>query len=308
MPGHAVILGASDHSGPTRNSGTHIDKQHSVSLGTQSNLTASPQRDKRAWPLIGPDDPPPFEVVNPAGSAPFLLVCDHASRLIPPSLNKLGVADWVLDRHVACDIGAKALTLALSARFDAVAVLAGYSRLVVDLNRQLHDPSAFIKVSDGIAIPGNIELDETGRQARIASFFDPYHAAVSEALDGLAMRGHVPAVLSIHTCTPVYNRVVRRWHIGIMWDVDSRIAKPLLANLGQVPDLCVGDNEPYSGTHPNDYTIDHHAERNGLPCVGIEVRQDLVDSTEGAEQWAGILGDGLEPILADPGLYARRPD
>jgi predicted N-formylglutamate amidohydrolase len=280
-----------------------------VSLSTQpNNPNEAPHRDAGNWPLLGPDDPPPFEVVNPSGSAPFLLVCDHASRQIPPRLNKLGLADWVLERHVACDIGAKALTLALSKRFDAVAVLAGYSRLVVDLNRQLHDPSAFIKVSDGIAIPGNIELDEAGRQARIETFFDPYHAAVSDALDGLAARGHVPAVVSIHTCTPVFNRVVRRWHIGIMWDVDSRIARPLLANLEQVPDLCVGDNEPYSGAHPNDFTIDYHAESNGLPCVGIEVRQDLVDSAEGAERWAGILGDGLAPILAEPGLYARRRD
>lgn len=237
-----------------------------------------------------------------------MLVCDHASRVIPPSLNNLGVADWVLDRHVACDIGARALTLALSRRFNAMAVLAGYSRLVVDLNRQLHDPSAFIKVSDGIAIPGNIDLGEAERQARIDTFFNPYHAAVKASLDTLSERGHTPAVISVHTCTPVFNRVVRRWHIGIMWDADARIAKPLLANLGQVPDLCVGDNEPYSGAHPSDYTIDQHAERHGLPCVGIEVRQDLVDNEEGAERWAQILGDGLEPVMADASLYTRRTD
>ncbi len=193
IPGHAVILKASDQSGPVRKPGTSFDQRHTVSLSTQpNNPNEAPHRDAGNWPLLGPDDPPPFEVVNPSGSAPFLLVCDHASRQIPPRLNKLGLADWVLERHVACDIGAKALTLALSKRFDAVAVLAGYSRLVVDLNRQLHDPSAFIKVSDGIAIPGNIELDEAERQARIETFFDPYHAAVSDALDGLAARGPCP--------------------------------------------------------------------------------------------------------------------
>lgn len=282
-----------------------------MSLSTQAeNPTPSSasHSDGRPWPLLGPDEPPPFNVVNPGGIAPFLLVCDHASRLIPASLNKLGVADWVLERHVACDIGAKALTLALSKRFDATAVLAGYSRLVVDLNRQLHDPSAFIKVSDGIAIPGNIELGEAERQARIDTFFDPYHEAISQALADLAARGHSPALISIHTCTPVFNRVVRRWHIGVMWDADARIARPLLANLNQVSDLCVGDNEPYSGAHPNDFTIDHHAEQHGLPCVGVEVRQDLVDSTAGAERWAGILGDALEPVLADSALYTRRAD
>jgi len=279
----------------------------SIKQANDADLAPHPAQ---PWPLIAPDEPPPFEILNPDGSAPFLLVCDHASRRIPQSLNRLGVADWVLDRHVACDIGARALTVALSERFNAMAVMANYSRLVVDLNRQLHDASAFIKVSDGIAIPGNIELDEAGRQARIDSFFDPYHDAVSKALDELSKRSghaeHAPALISIHTCTPVYNRVVRRWHIGIMWDVDARIAKPLLANLREQPDLCVGDNEPYSGAHPNDYTVDEHAEQNGLPCIGVEVRQDLVDSDEGAQQWAKILGDALDPVLADPALYQRR--
>lgn len=266
----------------------------------QRRPTSTPQ-----WPLIGPDDPPPFHVVNADSPAPFLLVCDHASRIIPHGMKQLGVADWVLDRHVACDIGARALTLALSERFEAPAVLAGYSRLVVDVNRQLHDASAFIKVSDGIAIPGNIEMDERERTERIQSFFDPYHAAVDEALERFARRGHVPALLSIHTCTPVYNRVVRRWHVGVMWDKDPRIARRLLDNLARVPDVCVGDNEPYSGAHPNDFTIDHHAESNGLPCVGVEVRQDLVDTPEGAAYWAGILGDALEPVLTDAALYTR---
>lgn len=259
----------------------------------------------RPWPLIGPDEPPPFEVVNANGRAPFLLVCDHASRRIPSTLRQLGVADWVLDRHVACDIGARALTLALSERFNAPAVLANYSRLVVDLNRQLHDSSAFIKVSDGIAIPGNIELSEGERTERIRTFFDPYHDAVDAELRRFLDRDHVPALVSIHTCTPVFNRVVRRWHVGVMWDKDGRIARPLLENLEATPDVCVGDNEPYSGAHPNDYTVDHHAEKNGFPCVGIEVRQDLVDSQEGAAHWGGILGNALEPVLANPSLYSR---
>ena len=277
-------------------------------MNLKSELTHFESRSPAApspWPLIGPEDPPPFQVVNADGSAPFLLVCDHASRAIPHAMKQLGVADWVLERHVARDIGARALTLALSERFDAPAVLAGYSRLVVDLNRQLHDSSAFIKVSDGIAIPGNIEMDERERTERIQSFFDPYHAAVDEALARFTQRGHVPGLLSIHTCTPVYNRVVRRWHVGVMWDKDPRIARPLLENLARVPDVCVGDNEPYSGAHPNDFTIDHHAESNGFPCVGVEVRQDLVDTPEGAAHWAGVLGDAFDSVMADKALYSR---
>lgn len=276
-------------------------------------LTAThpdPREDRSAdsphWPLIGPGDPPPFTIHNPVGKAPFLLVCDHASRAFPRALGQLGVADWVLERHVAWDIGSADLCRALSDRFDAPAVMAGYSRLVVDLNRQLHDPSAFIAVSDGIAIPGNLELSEDDRRARVESFFAPYHGAVAQRLDAFRSRGHVPALVSIHTCTPVFNRVVRQWHIGVMWDRDPRIAQPLIEHLNAVEGVCVGDNEPYSGRHPNDYTVDVHAEQPGLPCVGVEVRQDLVDHPGGVERWAGILGDALDAVLSDPGLYRLR--
>jgi predicted N-formylglutamate amidohydrolase len=280
-------------------------------LHAQSDADADAQRDSGGstqegdWPLIGPGDPPPYTVLNERGSAPFLLVCDHASRLFPRAMRQLGVADWVLDRHVACDIGAAALTRELSRRFDAPAVLAGYSRLIVDPNRQLHDASAFIKVSDGIAIPGNLDLSEREREQRIKSFFNPYHDAISRQLQAFVDRGQVPALISVHTCTPVFNRMVRRWHIGVMWDQDPRIAQPLIECLRKDGDLCVGDNEPYSGRHPNDFTIDYHAEQHGYPCVGFEVRQDLVDTDEGAGHWAQLLGDALEEVLSDPSVFSR---
>lgn len=88
-------------------------------------------------------------------------------------------------------------------------------------------------------------------------------------------------------------------HIGVMWDQDARIPVPLIRNLAAMDGVCVGDNEPYSGRHPHDFTIDHHAERDELPCVGIEVRQDLVSDDAGAHKWANILADALEAVLSD---------
>jgi len=262
-----------------------------------------PQVDQESYPLIGPGDPAPYSIYNPDGSAPVLLVCDHASREFPTTMHQLGLANWVLDKHVACDIGAGEVTKHLADRLDAPAVIAGYSRLIVDLNRQLHHDSAFIKVSDGIAIPGNLDIGEIERQQRIDSFFNPYHDAIADQLDKFSARGVVPAFLSIHTCTPVFNNVVRHCQIGVMWDSDPRIPVPLMAKLNEVPDLQVGDNEPYSGRHPDDYTIDFHAEGVGVPNVGIEVRQDLVNTPQGAQKWAGILGDAFETVLEDPSIY-----
>jgi len=255
------------------------------------------------YPLIGPGDEPPFVSYNDNGKAPVLLVADHASPFFPAGLKQLGLDDSVLEQHVAWDIGSDMLARFLADELDAQLVLAGFSRLIVDPNRKLNSPTAFPELSDGIAIPGNIGLDETQKALRVQSFFKPYHDAITDKLNAFKERGIVPAMISIHTCTPVLDRIVRPWHIGILWDTDPRLPKPFIDYFNQVGEICIGDNKPYSGRHPNDFTIDHHAEPAGLPHMGIEVRQDLVSDAEGARKWAGILATGLEDILADESLY-----
>jgi len=256
------------------------------------------------YPLIGPGDPPPFTLLNEAGSAPVLLVGDHVSNTVPSSLDRLGLADWVFERHVAYDIGTRKLITHLAMHLDAPAVLAGYSRLVVDLNRSLSDPSVMPSISDGIPIPGNREMSEQHHAERVQSFYTPYRAAIDMMLQRFRERGSVPAFISIHSFTPEMAGFKRPWHAGLLWDKDPRIPVPLLRNLRARPEgFNIGDNEPYSGRHPADYTIDHHAEAAGLPHVSIEIRQDLVDSEAGAEHWATILHETLADILADPDLY-----
>jgi predicted N-formylglutamate amidohydrolase len=240
---------------------------------------------------------------NDNGKAPVLLVADHASPFFPAGLNQLGLDDSVLEQHVVSDIGSDMLVRFLADALDAQAVLAGFSRLIVDPNRKLDSPTAFPELSDGIAIPGNIGLDETQKALRVESFFKPYHDAINNKLHAFKVRGIVPAMISIHTCTPVFDRIVRPWHIGILWDKDPRLPKAIIDYFNRVEEICIGDNEPYSGRHPNDFTIDHHAEPAGLPHMGIEVRQDLVSDRDGAREWAGILAESLEDILADEGLY-----
>lgn len=259
------------------------------------------------YPLIGPGDPPPFMTYNDSGKARALLVADHASPFFPAGMNQLGLADWVIERHVAWDIGSDMLTRHLADLLDAPAVLAGFSRLIVDPNRRLEDPSAFIEVSDGIAIPGNQDLSDEQKALRVQSFFNPYHDAISARLNEFADRDIVPAFISIHTCTPVFDRVVRPWHIGILWDTDPRIPLALIEHFNRIDDICIGDNEPYSGRHPHDFTVDYHAEPAGLPHVGIEVRQDLVGDDAGAKKWAAILATALAGILGDDSLYCKSP-
>jgi len=128
---------------------------------------------EHVYPLIGPGDSPPFTTYNDHASSPVLVVADHASPYFPASLNQLGLADWVLERHVAWDIGVDKLARFLADELDAQAILAGFSRLIIDPNRQPDDPSAIPEISDGIAIPGNIGLDDEQKALRFQSFFKP---------------------------------------------------------------------------------------------------------------------------------------
>jgi len=256
--------------------------------------------------VLGPDDPPPFEVLNWDDRARCLLVCDHASDVIPAALDRLGLDEAALGRHIAVDIGAGALTRELSTRLKMPAVLAGFSRLVIDNNRQLHDPTSIPEISDGTLIPGNKGLDAAGTAARVAEIFHPYHDAVAAALDRLAQHadgGRVPALVSIHSFTPFFKGAERPWHVGLLWNRDRRIAAPLRDALAANRGVVVGENVPYSAQDPFGYTVAEHADALGRANILIEMRQDLIDTHHGVAAWAGILGDALERVLADDRLF-----
>ena len=253
--------------------------------------------------LLADGEPPAFEVLNDRRSRPLLLACDHASNRVPAALHDLGLPESSLQRHIAIDIGAADVTRYLSRMLEATAVLCNYSRLVIDCNRALTDPTSILALSDGEWIPGNHELADVDRQRRYAQIHQPYHQAIDAQLQRLQRPGVWPALISIHSFTPFFDQVHRPWEIGVLWDADPRIAVPLMKNLA-ARGVKVGDNEPYSGKHPADYTIDHHAELDRLPHVSIEMRQDLVCSPEDANKWAQCLGEALAEILQDESLYS----
>jgi predicted N-formylglutamate amidohydrolase len=256
--------------------------------------------------LIGPDDPPPFVVLNEQGTAPALIVCDHASRAFPRALGKLGLPELPTWQHIAWDIGAAELSRGLAAALDAPAVLAGYSRLVVDCNRRPDGSEAIVSASDGQQVPGNLALSDFERRQRLACFFDPYHEAIAAMLGGLRVRGVVPLFVSVHTFTPTLGGHERPWHVGVLWDGDEASARHVIDGLRAEQGLVVGDNEPYSGKHPADYTVHQHAESAGLPYVCLEIRQDQFESAAGTERWVRRLAKLIGPMLRDPALRRLR--
>lgn len=259
--------------------------------------------------LLGPDDPPPFTAIDAAGNPCAVLLCDHASNAVPAALDNLGLDGEARQRHVAWDIGAAEVTRHLAAMLSAPAVLSGYSRLVVDCNRALDDPTAMRQISDGLVVPGNRALDATARARRADSCYWPYHRKVTETIERIAARGIVSAVVSVHSCTPSMKGVHRPWHVGVLSNRDRRMADLLIAELSRDPDLCVGDNQPYSGLDPHGYTIETHALPAGRPNVLLEIRQDLIAASDGAAEWAERIGRALAAVLGHPDmLRAIRED
>ena len=253
-------------------------------------------------PLIGPDDPPPVEVFNEGGTAPILLVCDHASRAIPEAMNLLGLEPAALDLHIASDIGAGELTRLLARRLNSQAVLAGYSRLLIDCNRQPGDPQSIPEVSDGVVIPGNQGLSEEEQAARAEAFHWPYHHAIGRAFAQLRRTGPEPLLFSIHTFTPSMGGEDRFWDVSVLWNRDPRMAVPLISMLREHGRFNVGDNEPYSGKEIA-YTINLHAGAAGLANAAIEVRQDHCETLEELTRWSELFGDALEALLGMDHLH-----
>ncbi|MFL2546350.1 MAG: N-formylglutamate amidohydrolase [Candidatus Rariloculaceae bacterium] len=259
-------------------------------------------QDRAVASLLAPDEPAPFEIIETDSDRPLVLACDHASNRIPRSLGDLGLDRAMLEEHIAWDISAGAITRLLSERLGATAVLGGYSRLVVDLNRDLKDSTAFPPISDGVLIEANLNLSDEEKSERARFLFRPYHEAIRQVIAARTTATQQPAVVCIHSFTPNFHGVMRPWQMGILWDKDPRVALGLIPALRE-RDILVGDNEPYSGRHPADYTVDHHAESSGLAYASIEIRQDLVIDDSGRRLWTDKLAGALEYVLQDARLY-----
>lgn len=217
------------------------------------------------------------------GGLDLLIVGDHASAHVPQDI-ELGIAPALLREHIAIDIGVAEVSRLLAAQLGATAILGGVSRLVIDLNREEDAPGLLPVMSDGHAIPGNRDADLKDRMTR---FHHPYHHRVTQLLEGMTS----PFILSVHSFTPKLASdpdQERPWDIGVLYNQDdraARIAIPMLEAAG----LTVGDQLPYAGTLLN-ATMNRHAEANGIPYLGVEMRQDLVGDATGQARFASILG------------------
>lgn len=223
-----------------------------------------------------------------AGHGPILLICDHASNAVPLGID-LGISAALLDKHIAIDVGAAAVTRALAAQLGAPAILATVSRLVIDFHRPPDHAGLVPEISDGHPIPGNIGAD---RYARIARYHAPYHRALGAMIGSYRPR----LLVSIHSFTPALESgsAPRPWEIGILYNRDTRAAHRAIGAF-QGAGVVTGDNQPYSGRDLN-MTLNRHGEGNGIASFAIELRNELIDRPAGVDHWAGVIATVLSGI------------
>ncbi|MFN4019289.1 MAG: N-formylglutamate amidohydrolase [Erythrobacter sp.] len=220
----------------------------------------------------------------------IVCIADHASNHVPANID-LGIPAHLLGQHIAVDIGTEAIAELLAQNHAIPAHIAAVSRLVCDLNREEDAPGLVPPESDGHPIPGNFGAD---REARLARFHRPYHAALEQWLAAAE-----PAlILSLHSFTPrlATCEAARPWQVGVLYNEDdraARIAIPLLEAEG----LNVGDNLPYSGRDLN-YTMNRHAEARRRAYLGIELRQDLTRSAPDHQRWAALLANIVQRVAS----------
>lgn len=230
------------------------------------------------------------ELVNGDSQADFFLVCEHAGRAVPDHLGGLGLDEDVLSQHIGWDIGAGDVTRFLAKRLGVPAVLQRYSRLVIDCNRPTDAPGSILPLSDGVTIPGNLDLPDDERAWRIASIFQPFHQAVVDQLERPGRR----AVFAIHSFTPTLDGVDRPWDAGFLYRRDERTSKFLGEALAATrPSLRIGYNQPYQIDDRSDWFVPVHGEARGLPHSLIEIRNDNIRDRPGIERWAEDLAKAM---------------
>lgn len=245
----------------------------------------------------------PFDLVEGDRTRGIVLVADHARRDLPEEYGDLGLPASEFERHIAYDIGVEAVTRELAARLDAPAVMANFSRLLIDPNRGEDDPTLIRQLYDGTVVPANYPMSAEERENRLDAYYRPYHDAVGAMIASVAQAsGMAPLVLSVHSFTPFMQGHARPWHVGILWDLDDRVARPLMELLAADKDISVGDNEPYDGALRGD-TMFRHAIVNGFAHALIEIRQDLIADRKGALSWAERLAPIVEVINARADIH-----
>ena len=240
-----------------------------------------------------------YQIINQNYNSNLLILCDHATNRIPKTVSErgLGLDDSDLKRHIAYDLGAKKTAGLISKNLNATMICTNFSRLVIDPNRSEKDPTLIMQLYDGIIISENINLSQKQIEFRKEKFYKPYHSAIQKFIRNHKKLSDLLYIVSIHSFNPTIKSGGKRpWHVGVLWDKDTRLSGLIIEHLSKDSNICIGRNQPYSGTLPGD-TLSKHAEKKNIPNVLIEIRNDLILNKTTQIQWARKLSTILRTCV-----------
>lgn len=253
-----------------------------------------------------------------SGAASFVITVPHAWGTLPHWLDHLASASaWlaVADSHHALDRYVVTLARTLAPLLDAPLIEGEFSRLLVDPNRALDDPTSIVAAVEGEILPFNLRLARGDLAARRSTHWAFHHEVEKRLGDagpgpvylidlhsfdrhGLSL---VPREVDIGVCAPGDNRFA----LGVL-DVLRRLTTPRGARERVATEsgrLNARLDEPYSAAHPGAYIMRRHgpAARGGIV---IEVCDDLLVS----EAAIGAVAQLLAQSLVAATEATRQPD
>lgn len=240
----------------------------------------------------------PVRYFGTKGTAPVILVCEHASFDFPDDFGSLGIGDDTRQSHAAGDIGAASVAKALSGLMAAPLVFGGVSRLIYDCNRPLSADDAIPAQSEVHIIPGNYDITDAERSARHSLIHDPFHIAVDRMVSVQTARCALPVtIVTIHSFTPVYNGQERDLDIGFLCDRNTTFSQLALDVETRRNRYRAALNKPYDVMDGVTYSLAKHADERGLHSTMIEIRNDLIDSDDKAADMSAHLSVTLKTAL-----------
>lgn len=205
----------------------------------------------------------------------LFLSCEHASNAIPKEYyNLFSTYSELLQSHSGYDIGAELIYDAFKAQIDAAYSIKGsYSRLLIELNRSLHNSKLFSTITKPLSSSIKAEI--------IHHYYAPYRASIQEKIRKYINEGNTVIHLSLHSFTPNLNGVKRTADIGLLYDPANSLEKNLCCdwklNLKEsLPQLTTKLNYPYLGK--SDGLTTHLRKQFPMKYLGIEleVKNDII--------------------------------
>ena len=251
-----------------------------------------------------------INTLNENKQSNFLIICDHASNKISSEYKDLGLSSDILSTHIAYDIGVKEVATHIAEYLKCPLVMSNFSRLLIDANRGIDDPTLIMKISDGKIIEGNKNIsflnDCKEKKKRINNYYNIYHNKISEIISQSLKKNIFPAIISIHSFTPSFGGNKRSTELGVLWDSDNRLPDIFFSYLNKNhKDIIVGNNKPYSGRMKND-SLYRHGTKQGLANILIEIRQDLIIDSAKQKEFSKLIAQPLLENKTNVHLFKRK--